>query len=126
MMQFSERCPEDCPPEGAAPTAGAVYRFVKSNPAAPNDFRSWADMNRKPGQGNECSRCAISVLITLDDVKAARRAIPAFRTKLIAVAEMSPEQGRLAQTGNNEWHHALWVERSLVDSLHVHFKVVAS
>ena len=124
-MKLSRFCPEECPPSDAGVAAGKIFRFVRSAPPCRDDMRSWADEGRCPGQGSPCQRCALSVLVDEADIAKARKALPLFRKWKVAVAELAPHQVKLMQTGNNEWHHSLWVEASHEDTVHEKFQVVA-
>lgn len=125
-MQPSSFCPEGCPPEDAGVAVGRIFRFVQASQACRDDMMSWAALGRSPGQGSECQRCALSVLVDEGDVAKARKAVPLFRKKCVAVAEFVPGQGRVMQTGNNEWHHSLWVAGTLEATVHELFQVVPS
>lgn len=123
-MKPSRFCPEGCPPDDAGAAVGRIYRFVQSSPPTRDDMRSWAEEGRNPGQGSECQRCALSVLVDDVDIAKARRAIPLFRKWRVAVAEFMPGQGKLKQTGNNEWHHSLWVVDTIEATVHEQFQVI--
>lgn len=123
-MKPSSFCPEGCPPDDASAALGRIFRFVQRSPPSRDDMRSWAEEGRSPGQGSECQRCALSVLIDEDAVVKARKAVPLFRKWKVAVAEFVPGQGRIRQTGNNEWHHSLWVADAIEATVHEQFQVV--
>lgn len=124
-MKVSNLCPEDCPPRDAGAALGRIFRFVQGEPPGRDDMRSWAELGRSAGQGSECQCCALSVLVDEADIAKARKVVPLFRKRKVAVAEFAPGQGRIKQTGNNEWHHSLWVEVSIEESVHQQFQVVA-
>ena len=123
-MKPSRFCPENCPPNDAGEALGKIFRFVQGSPPRREDMRSWAEEGRSPGQGSECQRCALSVLVDEDDVPKARKVVPLFRKWKVAVAELVPGQGKLKQTGNNEWHHSLWVAEALEATIHERFQVM--
>jgi len=77
-MPFAANCPEgDCPPADAEAVGGDVIRFVRSNPPAAADMRTYADDGK---QGDDaCRACALSVLRRLEDVPVARKAMPWFK-----------------------------------------------
>lgn len=124
-MKPSRFCPEDCPPDDAQAAVGRIFRFVRRSPPCRDDMRSWAEEGRSPGQGSECQRCALSVLVDEQDVAKARSLIPLFRKLSVAVAEFTPDQGKIKQTGNNEWHHSLWLSESVELTVHHQFQVVS-
>jgi hypothetical protein len=124
-MQPSSFCPEGCPPAEAGTAIGTIFRFVQSSPPCRNDMQSWAAQGRNPGQGTDCQRCALSVLVHEGDVAKARKAIPLFRKWKVAVAEFVPGQAKIKQTGNNEWHHSLWVANTVESTIHEQFQVLA-
>ena len=125
-MPFATNCPELCPPSDASPAVGIIFRFVRTSPVSPGDMRSWEDEGRSPGVGDPCMRCALSVLVDWNDVQQARATIPVFRKRKVASATLSGVHGRVKQTGNNAWHHSLWVERECASSIHCLFGVVES
>lgn len=126
MSEFAKNCPETCPPPEAVDVNGDVYRFVRSDPPAHTDMRSWQDEGRNPGQGDPCGRCGLSVLTRLEDVAVARKAIPGFRKRLVAKATLRPEHGRICETGNHRWHYDLWVRTAHGPTIHEAFFVVAA
>lgn len=123
-MKPSRFCPEGCPPDDAGAAFGRIFRFVQGSQPCRDDMRSWAEQGRSPGQGSECQRCALSVLVHEDDVAKARKAVPLFRKWKVAVAEFVAGQGKIKQTGNNEWHHSLWVAQTIETTIHEQFQVV--
>lgn len=123
-MKFSSLCPEKCPPEDACAALGTIFRFVQGSPPCRDDMRSWAEQGRSAGQGSECQRCALSVLVDEDDVAKARKAVPLFRKWNVAVAELVVGQGKIKQTGNSEWHHSLWVAETIETTVHEQFQVL--
>ena len=123
-MKPSSFCPEECPPDDAGAAIGRIFRFVQGSPPSRDDMRSWAEQGRSPGQGSACQRCALSVLVDENDVAKARKAVPLFRRWKVAVAEFVAGQGKLKQTGNNEWHHSLWVADGVEMTVHEQFQVI--
>lgn len=123
-MKPSMFCPEGCPPNEADAALGRIFRFVKNSTPCRDDMRSWAEQGRSPGHGSECQRCALSVLVDAHDIEKARKAVPLFRRWKVAVAVFAPGQGRIKQTGNNEWHHSLWVAEVIESTVHEQFQVV--
>lgn len=123
-MKVSRLCPEGCPPADAGAALGKIFRFVQGSPPSHDDMLSWAKQGRRPGEGTECQRCALSVLVDENDIAKARKAVPLFRRRKVAVAEFVPGQGVIRQTGNNEWHHSLWVAEAMEATLHELFQVV--
>ncbi len=123
-MKTSSFCPEGCPPDDAGAALGKIFRFVQGSPPCRDDMRSWAEQGRSPGHGSECQRCALSVLVNEGDVAKARKAVPLFRKWKVAVADFVPGHGKIKQTGNNEWHHSLWVEETIETTIHEKFHVV--
>lgn len=123
-MKPSRFCPEECPPHDAGAALGRIFRFVQGSTPCRDDMRSWAELGRNPSQGPECERCALSVLVDENDVSKAQKAVPLFRKRKVAVAEFVPGHGKIKQTGNNEWHHSLWVEESIEAVVHELFQVM--
>lgn len=126
MSEFAANCPESCPPPEARDVEGEVYRFVRNDPPAAADMRSWEDDGRNPGQGDPCSRCGLSVLTRAEDIPIARKAIPFFRKLFAAKATLKPEHGRICKTGNHRWHHDLWVKAVHGATIHQEFRLVTT
>jgi hypothetical protein len=124
VIKPSTFCPEECPPDDANAALGKIFRFVQGSPPCRDDMRSWAEQGRSPGHGSECQRCALSVLVDEDDVAKTRKAVPLFRKWNVAVAEFAAGQGKIKQTGNNKWHHSLWVAETIETTVHEQFRVV--
>ena len=124
MIKPSTFCPEECPPDDANAALGKIFRFVQGSPPCRDDMRSWAEQGRSPGHGSECQRCALSVLVDEDDVAKTRKAVPLFRKWNVAVAEFAAGQGKIKQTGNNKWHHSLWVAETIETTVHEQFRVL--
>lgn len=124
MSEFAANCPKNCPPPAAADVQGDVYRFVRNDPPAFHDMRSWEDEGRNPGQGDPCSRCGLSVLTRPEDVHVARKAIPFFRRLHVSRAVLRPEHGQICKTGNHRWHYDLWVRTVHGATIHQEFSVV--
>lgn len=123
MSEFANNCPDHCPPTSASDVSGDVYRFVRNDPVAASDMRSWEDDDIKPGCGDKCQRCALSVLRKVEDVRSARQAIPLFRKWKVARALLNESHGKLAQTGSHRWHYSLWVRTAHRYSIHQLFAV---
>ena len=126
MSEFPVNCPERCPSPEVSDVNGDIYRFVRHNPPAHVDMRSWADEGRNPGHGDPCGRCALSVLTRAEDIATARRAIPFFRKLQVAKATLRPEHGKSCQSGNNAWHYSLWVRATHGATIHQEFSMVAA
>lgn len=124
MITPSDHCPEACPPADAGLAIGKIIRFVKSTPPNREDMKTWAELGRHPGQGDACQRCGLSVLVDESDVAKARAVVPFFRKLKVAVAEFRSGQAKLKQTGHNEWHHSLWLDRNLAATVHQMFQVL--
>jgi hypothetical protein len=125
MTEFAANCPDKCPLPQVKGVNGDIYRFVRNDPPAHADMRSWADEGRNPGLGDPCGRCALSVLARAEDVSKARKAIPFFRKLLAAKATLMPEHGKCCQSGSHAWHSSLWVRTTHGQTIHQEFSVVA-
>lgn len=124
-MPFAANCPEEsCPPADADPVNGDVIRFVRNDPPTAKDMETYADQG-KPGS-DACSACALSVLCRIEDVQAARKAMPWFKKQRVARATLSATYGRIKQTGPQKHHYSFWVEAAHGPSIHTKFTVVAT
>ena len=96
--------PEGCPPEDALDANGIVYYIVRENPCVAGDFQTVHE--RKENRGDPCNRCGLSVYTDLGDVRHNARKYPKLGS-LIARATLSPEHGKIKQTGKRS-HHTWW------------------
>ena len=125
MSDFATNCPEgSCPPELATDVEGEVYRFVRGDPPIPEDMRTYADENK--AAEDLCQRCALSVLVRPEDIPIARKAMPWFKRRRVAVATLRAEHGKICRTGAHRWHHSLWVRAAHAPTIHESFQVVPS
>lgn len=60
MTRYLVDWPENCPPPEAEAASGTVYRVCRSNPPAPEDFKSHAELG-KQSKGSECMCRGLSV-----------------------------------------------------------------
>ena len=111
-------------PPDASPVDGDVIRFVRGEPPNADDMKTWADDGR--AGDDACMACALSVLRRLEDVPAARKAIPFFRKRIVAKARLDGAFGLIKQTGKHAWHFSLWVEAAKRSSLHESVSLVAA
>jgi hypothetical protein len=100
-----------------------VIRFVRNDPPAAGDFRSYAD-DGKP-VADACQACALSVLRRDEDVPIARKAMPWFKKQLVAKAVLTSAHGVIRQTGAHRFHCSFWVEASHGGSIHSLFRAVS-
>jgi hypothetical protein len=87
-------------------------------------MRTYADED-KPAD-DACQRCALSVLVRPEDVPVARKAMPWFKRRKVAMAHLMPEHGMVCQTGAHRWHFSLWVRVGHGSTIHERFEVVAA
>ena len=69
---------------------------------------------------------ALGVLRRLEDVAAARKAVPFFRRCLVAKATLDTSHGRIKQTGSHRHHFSFWIEAAHIGTIHQQFAVVAA
>ncbi len=123
MITPSEHCPENCPPADAGVAIGKIFRFVRKVPPTLDDMKNCVELGTKP-EAPPCLRCALSVLVAESDIAKVRAAVPFFRKLKVAVAEFRSGQANLKQTGNNDWHHSLWLDRTLAATANQMFQVL--
>jgi hypothetical protein len=122
-MVFAANCPEEnCPPSDAEEVTGDVIRFVKNGPPTAADMKTYADDGK--GGADACMACALSVLRRLEDVPAARKAMPWFKKRLVAKATLAAKHGRVKQSGAYKFHFSFWVEAAHIGTIHEQFAVV--
>lgn len=122
LPEWPEHFPQACPPADAIDAGGDVYRFVRNEPPAPEDMRSWLELGL--GKGRDCHRAALSCSLTREHLEEVRLASPRRRSDRIARASLGPEHGEIAQTGA-AGHFSLWLRRRFHAEAHRLFEVVA-
>jgi hypothetical protein len=104
--KFAEYVPEDCPPPTAVEPNGKGFRNVKANPFTKADFETHVE-NGKREDAEFCSRCAISVSLSLSDAVHLRKRMPKIG-QFIAVADLAPEHGAWELTDRRTGHINWW------------------
>ncbi len=112
-MNWPDYFPENCPPKTAEEAAIQVYRLVNNDPPNEDDFMSWREQHPNdicPKGVSECQACGISVFTSLEDVNRARQKVKRLRNKKIAVANLTPNLGRILNTPsrNTGQSHCTW------------------
>lgn len=104
--------PNSCPPEGAFPAEGVVFRFTDEPEPRPGDFEP--HVIKFPGKQfpDMCLASGLSVYRTLEDAQRKRRRVPGLRDKCIARGSLNNEAGLLMKTLKHG-HHTWWVPRSV-------------
>jgi hypothetical protein len=111
-MTFPSHFPKQCPPTTASQIRGEIFRFVSNKPPTADDFLSHYLLYGKDrfSADKVCQAHGLSVLLTEEDIKKARRIVPAFRKKHVAKGRPAADWGMLAQTeGRIPNHHTWWV-----------------
>jgi hypothetical protein len=108
LMEFPAHFPERCPPKTSSEAKGDLFRFVANKPPQATDFVSHHLLGKKYDKEKHCEACGLSVLVSEADVKQFLRATPSFRKKYVAKGRVSPDWGKIAQTGKFS-HHTWWV-----------------
>lgn len=107
------RLPPGCPPSTSKPHTGPIYRLVKHNPAASEDFDTYFVLY--PGRAWKprelCEAHGLSVRVTLEAAVAHAQQLRA-RVKaanwVVAVATLDASSGPVAQTYSDPEHHTWW------------------
>ena len=104
---FPKSWPEGCPPAGAEPAHGQVFRVCRTHPPSPEDFMSHAELGKK-SSGSECQRHGLSVFRAYRDARHVTQAFPKLGG-LIYRADLQPAQGQTQPTpGRDRPSHATW------------------
>ncbi len=111
MAKWPDHYPEQCPPESAEPVSGKVYRFVNRTNPKERDFKS--NYEQRPGTdwGNQgCQARGLSVFRTIEACDDMAEQVPALAKKKLAVANLSQNDGVIAETPsrNSSKHNTLW------------------
>jgi hypothetical protein len=94
---FPHDFPCDCPPDNAPLAAGTVYRVVKGNPPAPDDFLTYVEMGKVAPEGRECECCGLSVFTNRDHAEAYSDRYP-YLGEHVAVGALDGSHGKLVDT----------------------------
>lgn len=118
--------PQGCPGSDVPDVNGQVYRLVASaTGVSQKDMVSHAEKCRKGcnfcRSVSPCQRAALSSRKSLEE--ALRALLVNQRFAGIAVATLSPEQGKFAQTGEPT-HYSLWLTADALDAAIGLFKMV--
>lgn len=109
-MSYREPLSEGCPPaESEEITAErVVFRLVRANPAAPDDFRSQrAERPQSVFRGvSECLACGVSVHAERADSEKMRK-LPRFKNSLVCRVRLMTGAGRIQPTFQPT-HHTWW------------------
>ena len=122
--EWPEHLPPRCPPDDAMPLDGIVYRFVTGAPVTPQDMKSHAQDEKAEG-AEPCVRAGLSVFRDLAHVQFLL-GTPRWLEHRIASAALSPEHGKIKQTGKAraKKHHTMWLRRSVIGTAHTLFEVL--
>ena len=109
-MQWPDYYPENCPPEGAEPASGTVYRLVRHDPPQAEDFLStWEEF---PGRFPEptIKNSGVSVYTDPQDIERLKKRIRQLKGRKTAEGELNPVHGLIQPTeGKEKSHHTWWI-----------------
>ncbi len=105
-MNFPETWPIDCPPIDAVEAEGNVFRIVKNDPPAADDFLTNLEANTFPMR-LPCLRCGLSVHRVLSDAIHTKTKYPKLGGR-IAEGTLTNQYGKTKQTGQAS-HTTWWV-----------------
>ena len=114
-LEWPDFYPENCPPAGAEPASGTVYRLVVHDPAQEEDFKTPFEENpRRFNNKPDIKNCGLSVHTDIQDsgqLKKAMKMVPKFRNSQIAEGELNPTLGLIQHTLSSKYksHHSWWV-----------------
>lgn len=105
--------PDGCPPDGAVPADGVVFRLVGQVPPTLMDFRPVRiEQPHRDLEHCLCIACGLSVNRKIEDTERLRRRVPAFRNKRIARGVLAHSLGVMRHTpssGGGPSHHTWWL-----------------
>ena len=107
-MKFPAHFPAQCPPGTSFDATGELFRFVDHKPPEASDFVSNHLLGKKYEKAKHCQACGLSILTCEADVQLFLKAVPYFRKKFVAKGTVSPDWGKMEQTGRAP-HHTWWV-----------------
>jgi hypothetical protein len=114
-----------CPPDDAEPGAGTVYRITRTSELTADDFRSFAELGRKPPSQPDqlCRSRGLSVYRSVIDARHHLKAFPAGGG-CIAEGELTEDHGRTKPTPalDRSTHTTWWCFTGI--ERHEGFKVI--
>ena len=112
-MQWPDYFPDDCPPQGAQPATGDVYRLVKQNPPESKDFMPLREKKTSEDFGEkECQACGLSVFRNVEDAIRVKSRARGMEKRIVSKGTLSPHLGRIQNTPSKMFgklHHTWWV-----------------
>jgi hypothetical protein len=112
-MEFPQEWPEDCPPDDSQDASGTFYRVGKSDPPAPGDFQSQAELGRAKDADN-CLRVGLSIFAKLSDAKHLIR-MNRRLGRFIYKGDLTEKHGKTKKTGKPSSSHMTWWPYAGVD-----------
>lgn len=110
-MEYLEPLPEDCPPAEAEAVneERGVFRIVRENPPAMDDFRSQrAEKPKATFRGvTECQARGLSVFEARQDAEAVLK-LPNLKGRRLCLVKLQEGAGKIMQTGSTASHHTWW------------------
>jgi hypothetical protein len=113
VLDFKEKLPDDCPPEGAVYDALInVCRFLPfSPPKSDKNFQSHAALGKEIGNATECKATSCSLFKFSHIAKQAMK-IGAFKNMKVAVLNIPKGAG--AHVNGKRGHISFWMEKDFL------------
>ena len=107
IVMFAEALPEHCPPAEATEREEFIgYRLIRAKTPCLDDFSSHAARDPKK-YGTSCRYFAVSLFSERASL-ARLLEMPVHKNKTIAKVRLTPQSGRVQQTGQDPCHHDWW------------------
>jgi hypothetical protein len=111
MGVYTQPLPPCCPPAEAVEVNAKLLRACDSDPPTDEDFTSHVEsaLPRKKKRANpeKCNHWGLSVWISEEAAAHAQSLFEWLKRKYLFSGELTPEDGKLAQTGKPD-HHTFW------------------
>lgn len=111
-MKWPHFYPANCPPRGAKPASGKMYRLVQHNPAQAEDFTTPFEENPKRFNNRANVRnCGLSVHKDPQDSERLKRSVRIFKDRQVAEGNLTPKFGKIEHTPSSEFksHYTWWM-----------------
>lgn len=95
--------------------------LVKTEPPTANDMECAMDRGTHTSKP-PCWRAALSCARSRDHLEELRQGLAHFRSRVVAVAVLGPEHGKIKQTGR-DGHYSVWLRARYLHIGHTLFKV---
>jgi hypothetical protein len=116
--RFPKNWPNGCPPQAAKPASGDVFRIVKADPPAQDDFLTFFELGKRASSKRPCDHLGLSVFRDEQDAASYAAKYP-YLGNAIAKATLTKAHGMTEETprrfdGRTNTHATWWPFEGLI------------